>query len=418
MAFMLGSSISLATERIDASMDTTIPTHRVALRLQSRLLSRGIPAPLEEIVAAVQDRRTLLGRSLHVLLSTEKKEDEQTWSVGPQRYPLWVSTRATSGHVATHIDTAAVEATLLTGELPLPQAPINIVVDAVTQADGVVRALSAGVAKPGYILNLASAAESIGSALHEGQSELTLYATFTPGMISNASDMPLGDLQLIGTGFSNFAGSPDGRMFNVRKALREHVNNVVVPAGAEFSFNGILGGPVSERRGWRKAKVINAGELTMEPGGGICQASTTLYRGILRAGLPIGKRRSHSMYVSYYEKGGVGLDATVYYGHQDFTFINDTGNPILIQAYDDGTDAHVLLYGTPDGRTATMEGPFFAGAVPREFQDMGETITTREIGWIQRVTRSDGIVETYPILSTYKELPRSIVYKYTALTAR
>jgi vancomycin resistance protein YoaR len=248
--------------------------------------------------------------------------------------------------------------------------------------------------------------------------ELSLAPEFVPGAIINQSGLDLGELTLIGSGNSNFAGSPAGRVFNLRKALREHINNVVVLPGEEFSFNATLGGPVSERRGWQLAKVISAGELVMEPGGGICQTSTTLYRSILQAGLPVGKRKSHSMYVSYYEKGGVGLDATIYYGQQDLTFTNDTGNPVVIQSFDEGDDAFVYLYGTPDGRVSSMEGPYFSGNAPEEFRSRGRTIKSNEIGWLQHIEYPNGITEMQPILSSYKTLPRSIVYKYTAISAR
>jgi vancomycin resistance protein YoaR len=268
------------------------------------------------------------------------------------------------------------------------------------------------------VLDANASAAQILYSLESGMKELSLAPAFVQGAIINQSGVDLGELTLIGSGNSNFAGSPAGRVFNVRKALREHINNVVVLPGEEFSFNGILGGPVSERRGWKLAKVISAGELVMEPGGGICQTSTTLYRGILQAGLPVGKRKSHSMYISYYEKDGVGLDATIYYGQQDLTFTNNTAHPVVIQSFDEGDDAFVYLYGTPDGRTSTIEGPFFSGTEPQDFIESGRKIKSNEIGWLQRVEHANGIIEMHPILSAYKSLPRSIVDKYTALTSR
>jgi vancomycin resistance protein YoaR len=91
----------------------------------------------------------------------------------------------------------------------------------------------------------------------------------------------------LSTGRSNFKGSGAGRKSNVRKALNERVNNIFVPAGAVFSFNDTLG-TVSTGNGWQMALTIFDGvDLRPAPGGGICQASTTVYRAALAAGFPI-----------------------------------------------------------------------------------------------------------------------------------
>ncbi len=419
MAFILGANLTLsqdyATEDI---VDLQNPVHRVASRLRTRILSQGLAAPFTDAVAVVTQRRTFLKSSVHVTLQRQDGKAGKEWIVGPQRYPLWIVTEARNGHITTGLSHDRMMQTIAGNYLPMLEAPVHSEITDVQAAGDILRTVTANAAKPGYVLDIPDTANRIRFALENNMRELVLAPEFVAGAVINTSGMDLGELTLIGAGHSNFAGSPAGRVFNVRKALREHINNVVVLPGKEFSFNATLGGPVSERRGWKLAKVISAGELVMEPGGGICQTSTTLYRGILQAGLPVGKRKSHSMYVSYYEKGGVGLDATVYYGHQDLTFTNDTGHPVVIQSFDEGDDAFVYIYGTPDGRVASMDGPFFTGSAPQEFSDRGRTIKSNEIGWLQRVEYPSGAIEVHPILSSYKELPRSIVYKYTAITAR
>ena len=67
-------------------------------------------------------------------------------------------------------------------------------------------------------------------------------------------------------------------------------------------------------------------------GGGVCQASTTVYLAAIQAGLKINKRTAHSNPVNYTE---MGMDATVNStrGHEvDFTFTNNTGSPVYISA--------------------------------------------------------------------------------------
>ncbi|KKW38159.1 MAG: VanW family protein [Candidatus Peribacteria bacterium GW2011_GWB1_54_5] len=164
------------------------------------------------------------------------------------------------------------------------------------------------------------------------------------------------------------------------------------------------------------AQVIFEGDqLKPAPGGGICQASTTVYRAIVNAGFPVVERRAHSLYVSYYKKYGVGIDATIFPGTQDLTFLNDTEQPLLIQAYDDGYEAVVNFYGTPDGRTVELQGPYFSTNAPEGMLINDRQVMKNEIVWIQRVNYADGSVKENLILSRYKELPAYVRNEYAYL---
>ncbi|MDP7477109.1 MAG: VanW family protein, partial [Candidatus Peribacteraceae bacterium] len=161
------------------------------------------------------------------------------------------------------------------------------------------------------------------------------------------------------------------------------------------------------------AKVIfNGGDLEFAPGGGICQASTTVYRAIVNAGFPVMERRAHSLYVSYYKKHGVGIDATIYPGSQDLVFLNDSDSPLIIQAYNDGTDATVNIYGSPDGRSVELNGPYFASTAPDGYLYKGRRIMETEIVWSQQVTYPDGSKKDYQIGSRYKTLPKSVAVEF------
>src|SRR3989338_8010617 len=100
-------------------------------------------------------------------------------------------------------------------------------------------------------------------------------------------------------------------------------------------------------------------------------------------------------------------------GNPDLSFTNDTAGIIVIQAYDDGNDAYVHIYGTPDGRVSTLDGPYFRDSAPEGFLVDGRELKKNEIGWSQQVVYADGRVVQNAIVSTYKALPRSIVTKYT-----
>ena len=140
--------------------------------------------------------------------------------------------------------------------------------------------------------------------------------------------------------------------------------------------------------------------------------ATTTYRAILLAGLPVVNRKAHSLYVSYYEKYGVGMDATVYPGQQDLTFTNDTGNFLLVQSYDDGFEARVNIYGTSDGRIVRMEGPYFATNAPEDLSVHDRSLAKNEIVWRQHITYG-GVTVTNTIVSRYKTIPLSIARKYS-----
>lgn len=175
----------------------------------------------------------------------------------------------------------------------------------------------------------------------------------------------LGIKELIGVGTSRFAGSITSRIHNVGLAASKF-NGVLVAPGDIVSFNDIVG-DISELTGYKQAYIIQDGKTILGDGGGVCQVSTTLFRAVLDAGLPIVERRAHSYRVSYYEQGTpVGIDATVFSPTTDFKFKNDTPGHILIQTYFDAkkTTLKFEIYGTSDGRIAELSTPIITSQTP------------------------------------------------------
>ncbi len=166
-----------------------------------------------------------------------------------------------------------------------------------------------------------------------------------------------GITELVSVGYSSYKTSPANRIANVNHGF-EVFNGIIVEQGAEFSFTDLMG-PVDAAHGWLPELVIKGDETIPEYGGGMCQVSSTMFRAALYGGLPITQRKNHSYAVSYYAYPyGYGLDATVYDPNPNLKFINDTPGDILIQGYTDGFDAYFVFYGTYDGRTVKMEGPY------------------------------------------------------------
>lgn len=195
----------------------------------------------------------------------------------------------------------------------------------------------------------------------------------------------LGINSLIGTGNSNFKGSIPNRIHNVNLA-QSKFKGVLIPPNEIVSFNQILG-DVSAYTGYKSAYVIMDGKTVLGDGGGVCQVSTTLFRAVLSAGLPIIERRAHAYRVGYYEQGfGPGLDATVYSPTTDFKFKNDTPAYILIQPTIDLENLALKfeIYGTNDGRVSSVTKPIITSSIaPAEDQYIDDP--TLPIGTLKQI---------------------------------
>jgi len=120
------------------------------------------------------------------------------------------------------------------------------------------------------------------------------------------------------------------RTSNIRVAF-EKINGIVMEPNESFSFNSRVGARTLEN-GYKYAIEYVNGEEEMGIGGGVCQASTSIYLAALQSGLKITKRTAHTDPVSYTT---FGQDATVFYSRDrkiDFAFKNDTQGKIYITA--------------------------------------------------------------------------------------
>lgn len=217
---------------------------------------------------------------------------------------------------------------------------------------------------PGYkgkIVDGIKTSLAIRNALVAGQSTVTIaMKEYRPAIFSAADFKKLSFPNLLARGESSFAGSPRNRIHNINVATRRF-NGVVLLPDDIFSFNQFLGA-VDEQNGYKPELVIKENVTTPEFGGGICQVSTTAFRGALQAGLKITARRNHSYPVRYY--GAPGFDATVYPPAPDLQFVNDTGHPVILKTSIAGAKVIFEVWGTSDGRVTTINGPFVTEKKP------------------------------------------------------
>lgn len=386
---------------------------RVAARLQSRIERRFNKSPsLADLRDAVQVRRDLFARSIAVSFRDQSTDAEvSTWTVSLGRYPDWIAFSLEGGPNFS-IDESAIDAYLAQNAPDGLSAPsFATVVE--TKAEGkIVRATIEGTPKDGQVFDTAKIADAVIDAFKKNQDVVAVSVQDVDGAVLYNDGTTTHVLTELGKGRSEFASSPWGRKQNVRKAMNEKANGVVIPAGSTFSFNDTLGGPITYSRGWYDSLIIvNGKDLEPAPGGGICQSATTVYRAAMAAGLPIVKRKSHSLYVTYYKEYGVGMDATVFPGKQDMTFQNDTQGPIVLLGMTDEDDnAYSTLYGIDDNRQVALDGPYF-GYTHTETV-MGRKLTSREVAWIQRVVMPDGTVREQLQVAQYSGLPKSVALEF------
>jgi len=215
-------------------------------------------------------------------------------------------------------------------------------------------------AEDGKKINVEETAKLVIAGLTQGNYQTELVMESLPSQIKTTAEIEkLGIKTLIGTGESDFRGSPKNRILNI-KVGSERFNGVLIPPGVTFGFNENLG-PVNKETGYAPELVIKEHVTTPEYGGGICQISTTAFRAAIYSGLKIVERHNHAYPVAYY--GTPGLDATVYPNQRtwkdgtDLKFINDTPGYILIQTRIDGTKLFFEFWGTSDGRETKLVGP-------------------------------------------------------------
>ena len=151
-----------------------------------------------------------------------------------------------------------------------------------------------------------------------------------------------GKLELLGEFSTDLSTSKGGRKHNVSLALSKFNGKIVNPS-EEISFNEVTG-PQTAETGYQNAIVIMNGQYVDGIGGGICQASTTLYNALLLSGVEINEVHKHTLPVGYVE---LSLDAMVNEGTADLKFKNISSEPIYIKALVENDRAYAYIYGKP-----------------------------------------------------------------------
>jgi len=275
-----------------------------------------------------------------------------------------------------------------------------------------------GAGFPGRTVDLETAVTLTLEALQTGVADIHLpMIEKQPRVVVTDSKLSsLGIKELVTIGESDFTGSTQNRIHNVRTGLNRF-NGHLIEKGETFSFVKRLG-PVDAAAGYRKELTIIGDKTLPDYGGGLCQVSSTMYRGVWEYGFPITQRKNHSYAVSYYAPQGT--DATVYPPNVDIKFLNDSPGALLIQTVIDvpHVKAYFLYYGTRDDRTTDVIGPFTwgrRGAPPPRTEytteipagtrrKVGEAVPGLSAAWF-RIVKKDGEETVERVFSSYQARP-------------
>lgn len=259
---------------------------------------------------------------------------------------------------------------------------------------------------PGYALNVNELRQQIIARFSNGESgAIELQPTIIPAKVTEQDIR--NTVTLRGESITPVdSSSTTARTDNIRVALSRY-HGLKVKSGDTVSFNRVVGARSMEN-GFQMAIEYVNGLNEYGWGGGVCQASTTVYKAALDANLAIVNRTSHSDQVSYTE---FGQDATVYYSSGrkiDFSFKNNTNNTLYIMARVEEKSRNkyqcvVRIYGPSLGegvdyklRTETVE-TILAPLSPEYQEDTNHTHVTYvdEEPYLLRKARDGFVNKTY-----------------------
>ena len=281
----------------------------------------------------------------------------------------------------------------------------------------------------GRKIDIKSSLDRVIGALESGENKAYFqFDSIEPELDDDTTLDELGIVGMVSEAKTFFRGSGESRRQNI-KAGSDMMNGVMIPPGAEFSFNENLG-DISLDTGFAEAWIIYGGRTIQGVGGGICQVSTTAFRAAFYSGYPIVERNPHAYRVGYYEQGlnspGPGLDATIFSPVADFRFLNDRDAWLLIETEIDENEQSLAFrfYSILDSRVVTVSEPEVSDIVEAkdsvyEFNPDLESGEIKQVDWenegakiaVERVVMYDNkVIIEDTIRTTYQ--PWGSVYQF------
>ncbi len=163
---------------------------------------------------------------------------------------------------------------------------------------------------------------------------LILIITYFPNTLHSEN-------RIVISSFSTSVADQDDAVKKNISIACDRINGAMLKSGDVFSFNETVG-EGSVKNGFVDGRVLYRDHIRYEPGGGLCQVSSTLFNVMLMAGCRIVERHRHFQPVTYVP---LGLDATIKYGKKDLRMRNTLSQNFYISASMNDKSLIIIIYG-------------------------------------------------------------------------
>lgn len=209
-------------------------------------------------------------------------------------------------------------------------------------------------AVPGRALNEEALVTDLMQAVRSGEAGSQVVPEFKEISPKRTAAQAKEQYQVIGS-FTTQTTNNKNRNENIRLAV-ESIDGRILKPGEEFSFNLATGNRTKEK-GYQPAGAYRNGVLIEEPGGGVCQVSTTLYNALVNSGFQATERHSHSFKPSYIQPGQDAMVSFDGYAGPDLKFVNTEQTTVAVRASLQDNTLKISIVGLPvleDGVKVTM----------------------------------------------------------------
>lgn len=239
-------------------------------------------------------------------------------------------------------------------------------------------------AKPGYIIDANDLETQLAKAVTGTKAEVELSAKVNETKAPITMAMVKKNIVQLAT-YETIPMSTASAIDNMKTALDACSGSVIEP-GKTWSFSGSAGDTNLESNGYKPAGVIVNGEMTEGIGGGVCQASSTVYNAGIRANMEIVERHCHTFASDYVP---TGLDSTIAYPVLDLKMKNTTDYQMFLECKMVDGKLTVTFWGYKDpsydeikvaNEISDVEDGEFSARAWRVYYKDGKEIKREELG--------------------------------------
>lgn len=224
------------------------------------------------------------------------------------------------------IDLASLKASARAFAVQWDRPPTNSQMVAFDKATGV---YTYSEAEEGRTMNQEALADQIVESVTTGNYGAQLVPEFVITAPERTAAQAREQYKVVGS-YTTKTTNNRNRNQNILLAV-EAIDGRILKPGEEFSFNMATGNR-TEEKGYQPAGAYRNGVLIEEPGGGVCQVSTTLYNALVNSGLQATERHSHSFAPTYIPSGQDAMVSFDGYAGPDLKFVNTEKTSVAIRA--------------------------------------------------------------------------------------